>query len=112
LENLKDVDYEKLLKNTEIYIESFEYIFNNYNDENNFMFLDTPYDSTFTDYGYCKFGMNEHLKLAEHFKETKIKCLMIIGKTDLIIDLYKDYIVDEYDKDINLKYITVELVKK
>ena len=34
----------------------FEYIFENYNDENNFMFLDPPYDSEFTDYGYCQFG--------------------------------------------------------
>jgi DNA adenine methylase len=35
------------------------------------MFLDPTYDSTFTGYGFFKFGMNEHLKLAEHFKETK-----------------------------------------
>ena len=27
------------------------------------MFLDPPYDSEFTDYGYCKFGKEEHKKL-------------------------------------------------
>ena len=67
------------------------------------MFLDPPYDSEFTDYGYCSFGKEEHEKLAECFKNTKIKCLMIIGKTDFISNLYKDYIVDEYDKKYRFK---------
>ena len=102
-ENLKNKDYEKLLKNTDIYNESFEHIFKNYNSKNNFMFLDPPYDSEFTDYGYCKFGKDEHKTLAKCFKETKIKCLMIIGKTPFIQELYKDYIVDEYDKKYRFK---------
>jgi len=52
---LKDKDYINIFKNTIIYNNSFEYIFDNYNDDNNFMFLDPPYDCNFTDYGYCKF---------------------------------------------------------
>ena len=67
-------------------------------DENNFMFLDPPYDSEFTDYGYCQFGKKEQEKLALLFKNTKIKCLMIIGKTKFIEELYNGYIVDEYEK--------------
>jgi DNA adenine methylase len=102
-EILKNKSYEKLLKNTEILCKDFSYIFDNYNDENNFMFLDPPYDSKFTDYGYCSFGKNEHEKLAKCFKSTSIKCLMIIGKTDYISELYKDYIVDEYDKQYRFK---------
>lgn len=102
-EDLKDTKYEELMRGTEIYKQSFEYIFENYNDENNFMFLDPPYDSTFTDYGYCKFGKEEHEKLAQCFKDTEIKCLMIIGKTDFIESLYSDYIVDEYDKKYKFK---------
>ena len=82
---------------------SFEYIFANYNNEHNFMFLDPPYDSEFTDYGYCQFGKKEQEKLAKYFKETKIKCLMVIGKTAFIQELYKDYIVDEYDKNYRFK---------
>jgi len=100
---LLNKDYEDLLKNTEIKNTSFEYIFEKYNDENNFMFLDPPYDSEFTDYGYCKFGKDQQKKLAELFKETKIKCLMVIGKTKFIEELYKDYIVDEYDKKYKFK---------
>jgi DNA adenine methylase len=96
-------NYEKLLNNTQILNDDFETIFEKFNDENNFMFLDPPYDSNFTDYGYCKFGKEEQIKLSNLFKTTKNKCLMIIGKTELIMELYKDFIVDEYDKKYKFK---------
>lgn len=102
-EDVRNKDYEELLQRTEVLNVGFEHIFENYNDANNFMFLDPPYDSEFTDYGYCSFGKNEQQKLAELFKTTSIKCLMIIGKTDFICELYKDYIVDEYDKKYKFK---------
>jgi DNA adenine methylase len=102
-EDIKEEAYENLLKNTEVLHEDFKYVFNNYNSEHNFMFLDPPYDSEFTDYGYCSFGKEEHKQLAQCFKETSIKCLMIIGKTDFISELYDGYIVDEYDKNYRFK---------
>ncbi len=101
--DLLNENYHSLLARTEILNQSYQYIFDNYNDENNFMFLDPPYDSEFTDYGYCQFGKADQEKLAQCFKETKNKCLMIIGKTDFIVNLYKDYIVDEYDKTYKFK---------
>jgi len=102
-EEIKNKDYEDILKRTEIFNKDFEYIFENYNSLENFMFLDPPYDSEFTDYGYCTFGKEEQKKLAKCFKETSIRCLMIIGKTTFIEELYKDYIVDEYDKKYKFK---------
>ena len=102
-EILKDKEYENLLKNTKIYCKNFEFIFQKYNDENNFVFLDPPYDSEFTDYGYCQFGREEHKKLAQCFKTTKNKCLMIIGKTPFIEEHYNGYIVGEYDKKYRFK---------
>lgn len=100
---LLNKDYETLLNRTEIYNDKFETIFEKFNDETNFMFLDPPYDSEFTDYGYCSFGKEEHRILASLFKTTKIKCLMIIGKTKFIEELYNDYIVEEYDKKYKFK---------
>jgi len=102
-EILLDTNYEKILKNTEVFNEDFNFIFDNFNNENNFIFLDPPYDSEFTDYGYCSFGKKEHINLANRFKETKNKCLLIIGKTDFIVDLYKDYIFGSYDKKYAFK---------
>ena len=97
------MDYEKLLSRTEIFNKDYELIFKEYNDPSNFMFLDPPYDSEFTDYGYCKFEKDEQIKLAGLFKTTKIRCLMIIGKTDFIEELYKGYIVEEYSKKYKFK---------
>lgn len=101
--DIKNNDYETLLSKTEILNEGFEYIFEKYNDDANFMFLDPPYDSEFTDYGYCQFGKEEQKKLASLFKNTKNKCLMIIGKTKFIEELYEGYIVAEYDKKYKFK---------
>ena len=78
-------------------------MFENYNSNDNFMFLDPPYDSKFTDYGYCSFNREDQKRLAECFKTTDIKCLMIIGKTDFISELYDGYIADEYDKKYRFK---------
>lgn len=100
---LKDDNYKNLFEGTTILNTSFENIFNVYNDEKNFMFLDPPYDSVFTDYGYCQYDKENHITLAEKFKSTKNKCLMIIGETDFITDLYKDYIVGSYDKKYAFK---------
>jgi DNA adenine methylase len=111
-DDLTNKEYEFLLSRTEILNKDFEYIFENYNDENNFMFLDPPYDSEFTDYGYCQFGKEEQKKLALLFKNTKIKCLMVIGKTKFIEELYSGYIVEEYEKNINLNFMIIELAMK
>lgn len=73
--------------------------------EDAFMFLDPPYDSTFSSYDQVVFGLKDHKELAEEFKKLKCKALMIIGKTPLIEELYKGYIIGEYNKNysINLK---------
>ena len=102
-EDIQNKSYETLLQKTEVLNKDYKYVFDTYNCKDNFMFLDPPYDSEFTDYGYCKFGKEEHRDLARRFKETQIKCLMVIGKTEFISDLYKDYIVDEYDKNYRFK---------
>lgn len=66
--------------------------------ENDFIFLDPPYDSTFTDYDNKTFNKKDHKRL--HYLLSKLKCkwLMAIGKTDFIEDLYKEYEKIEYDK--------------
>lgn len=102
-EKLLDEKYVELLNRTTILEDDFSCVFEQYNDETNFMFLDPPYHSKFTNYGFGEFGKEEHEQLAEYFKNTNIRCLMIIGKTDFIINLYKDYIVGEYEKKYKFK---------
>jgi DNA adenine methylase len=102
-EILKSTSYENLFNKTEILSVPFEEIFEKYNDNDTFIFLDPPYDSIFTDYGYCIFDKNEQQKLFECFSKTKSKCLLIIGETDYIKELYKDYIKSSYDKKYAFK---------
>lgn len=102
-EDVKKTIYKSLLRTTEVKLEDFEYFFNNYNDSQNFMFIDPPYDSKNTDYGYCKFTQNDHRRLAKLIKNTKIRCLMIVGKTPMMSYLYRNLIVGEYDKRFRFK---------
>lgn len=102
-DDLKNSDYEDLLKSCEIFNEDYKKILEENDDENNFIFIDPPYDSSFKNYGFNNFTKENHIELAELFKKNKSKCLIIIGKTDFIVDLYKEYIVDEYDKKYKFK---------
>jgi len=101
--NTKLITYEHhvLLQRAQLFCTDYSEIFE-IATPNDFMFLDPPYDCIFNDYGNLEmpdgFNENEHIRLANNFKKLKCKALMIIGKTDLTEQLYRDYIIDEYDK--------------
>jgi DNA adenine methylase len=93
--------HNKLLTNTDIFNLDYSEIFDMVT-ENDFMFLDPPYDCVFSDYGNAehKDGFNEenHIELANKYKQLKCKALMVIGRTPLTEKLYGGMIVDEYGK--------------
>lgn len=93
--------HSKLLENTEIFNLDYKHIFEMAN-EDDFMFLDPPYDCVFSDYGNAEYkdGFNEknHIELAKSYKELKCKALLVIGRTSLTEKLYGDLIIDEYGK--------------
>lgn len=90
-----------LLRRTEIYNYDYSKIFAMAKDDD-FVFLDPPYDCIFSDYGnetYKEgFGEEEHRRLANDFRNLSCKALLVIGKTPLTEELYGKYIVEEYDK--------------
>ena len=69
---------------------------------NDFIFLDPPYDCIFSDYGneIYKGGFSEsdHRKLALDFRNLGCRAMMVIGKTSLTENLYRGFIVSEYEK--------------
>ncbi|NLO52069.1 MAG: Dam family site-specific DNA-(adenine-N6)-methyltransferase [Bacteroidales bacterium] len=93
--------HSNLLSDTEVYNLDYSKIFK-MAEENDFMFLDPPYDSVFSDYGNIEykdgFDENNHIELANQYKRLKCKALMVIGRTPLTEKLYGDMIVDEYGK--------------
>ena len=66
--------------------------------EDDLIFLDPPYDSTFSEYDDNSFTHEDHIRLEKTLRDVKCKWIMAIGKTDFISNLYKDYNVLEYDK--------------
>lgn len=77
--------------------------------EDDFIFLDPPYDCVFNDYGNIDmmngFDEEEHRRLAADFRNLTCRALMIIGKTPLTEELYEGFIFDEYYKNyaVNIK---------
>ncbi|EIA5737540.1 Dam family site-specific DNA-(adenine-N6)-methyltransferase [Staphylococcus pseudintermedius] len=98
---LVNENHLKLLKNSDIRNESYENSFN-ISKEKDFIFLDPPYDTVFSDYGNemfnGDFGEDEHRKLAQDFKNLSTPALMVISETNLINELYKNYIKSRYSK--------------
>lgn len=96
-----------LLQKTQILNGDYHQAFMLANDDD-FMFLDPPYDCSFNSYGnansHQKDGFTDEMqkRLAYDFKNLKCKALMVIGATPHIETLYKNYIVDEYEKAYNI----------
>ncbi|MDE5578932.1 MAG: Dam family site-specific DNA-(adenine-N6)-methyltransferase [Alistipes sp.] len=94
-------EYSRLLAAAEIFDTDYQDIFE-MAGEDDFMFLDPPYDCVFSDYGNEEYrnGFTDecHIRLAEHFRNLRCKALLVIGRTPLTERLYGDLIVDEYEK--------------
>ncbi|MBR6439036.1 MAG: Dam family site-specific DNA-(adenine-N6)-methyltransferase [Bacteroidales bacterium] len=100
--------HSELLQRAELFNTDYEEIFNMLEEED-FVFLDPPYDCIFNDYGNIDmmngFDETEHRRLANHFRNLPCRALMIIGKTPLTVELYGKFIRDEYYKNyaVNIK---------
>jgi len=94
-------EHHDLLSNTEILNIDYSEVFNMSSQED-FIFLDPPYDCVFSDYGNEEYkgGFNEdaHRKLSNDIRNLSCKSLLVIGKTPLTEELYKGFIIAEYDK--------------
>lgn len=99
--NLLTLNHSNLLQGTEIFNGDYLRLFNMMN-ENDFMFLDPPYDTVFSDYGNVEFTGDfkeeEHRRLAEDFRNLSGRAIMIIGATPLIEELYAPFIRGRYPK--------------
>ena len=101
-------EHSNLLQGAELYCRDYKEIFDMAN-ENDFIFLDPPYDCVFNDYGNIDmmngFDEDQHRRLAADFRTLHCRALMVIGKTPLTEELYDGYIVDEYYKNysVNIK---------
>ena len=93
--------HSQLLGSAELFSGDYQAVFDRCQPDD-FVFLDPPYDCTFSDYGNEEirngFSEDEHRRLSEAFYLLPCKALMVIGKTPLTYGLYKDSVVHEYPK--------------
>jgi len=89
------------LAKTEISNNDFEVFLNGIElTKNDFVFLDPPYDSEFSEYAQNSFSKNDQIRLANWAKTTKAKVMLVIKNTDFIYGLYnnKKFNISSFDK--------------
>ena len=95
-------EHSTLLQSATLLNTDYSNVFNMAHD-NDFIFLDPPYDCIFNDYGNIDmmngFDEEQHRRLAIDFRNLPCRALMVIGKTPLTEELYGEFIRDEYFKN-------------
>lgn len=98
---LSSKELRDYLSKTEIYDLDFEVFCEKVElTEDDFMFLDPPYDTEFSTYAQNNFSKNDQVRLANYLLKTKAKFMLIIKNTDFIYGLYKDkgFFIKSFDK--------------
>lgn len=90
LDYYKSLYLTKLFEKTEISCLDFEEFLETFPpNENDFIFLDPPYDTEFSTYSQNKFDRDDQIRLSEYLiNKCKAKWMLIIKNTDFIINLY------------------------
>lgn len=92
IENMFNKDVGQLLKNTEISCLDFEDFLKEINlTEEDFIFLDPPYDTEFSNYEGKDFSKADQERLAVFLQNTMARFILVIKNTDFIYNLYKDH---------------------
>lgn len=101
IDGIFSAETKKAFKGAEISCMDFEEFFSSVELSNDdFIFLDPPYDTDFSDYEGNKFTKNDQKRLADLLKTIKAKFILIIKNTDYIYSLYKDnFNILCYDKE-------------
>ena len=98
---LKSIDLKNHMTNTELYNLDFEQFCEEIElKEDDFIFLDPPYDTEFSTYAGNSFGKEDQERLAKFLKKTKAKFMLVIKNTDFIYNLYnvKEFKIEKFEK--------------
>ena len=100
IENMFNREICQLFSNTEIHCSDFETFMDEIElNEDDFMFLDPPYDTDFSDYEGKDFTQKDQERLANALKKTLARFILIIKNTDFIKSLYEnDFNILSFDK--------------
>ena len=92
IESMFNADVKNIFENTDIHCRDFEDFFKSANLTNqDFMFLDPPYDTDFSDYEGSDFTKHDQERLAHSLRKTMAQFILVIKNTDFIEGLYKNF---------------------
>lgn len=81
-----------LFARTEIHSSDFEVFLNAIGlSENDFIFLDPPYDTEFSEYDGRPFTDNDQIRLANMLRGIPARFILVIKNTDFIFNLYSEH---------------------
>jgi DNA adenine methylase len=89
VENIFSKNIQRLFQHSTFYNLDFaDFIAATQPTENDFIFLDPPYDSEFSEYDQNSFTKNDQVRLSNVLLQTKAKWMLVIKETDFIRSLY------------------------
>lgn len=100
IDNMFNREISELFENADIHCSDFEdFIGKIGTTESDFMFLDPPYDTDFSDYEGKDFTKLDQERLAHTLRNTLARFILIIKNTDFIRSLYeRDFNILSFDK--------------
>jgi DNA adenine methylase len=108
LDRIHAIQQTEFYGTTEFNNLDFEEFFNKYDyfTEDDFIFLDPPYDSTFSQYNKDQdFTHTDQVRLRDVLLKTKAKCMVVIKDTDYIRSLYaKDFKIGTITKTYTVNF--------
>lgn len=91
IDNMFSSDVKNIFMNTDIDCDDFEVFLEKINlTQKDFMFLDPPYDTDFSDYEGKDFTKYDQERLAYLLAKTAAQFILVIKNTEFIHSLYKD----------------------
>ncbi|MCB2180206.1 DNA adenine methylase [bacterium] len=102
VDTLFSPEVQDLMNSTKFFNLDFEEFLEQYNfSSNDFVFLDPPYDTDFSNYDKNEFGRVEQTRLASILRDCNAKFILIIKNTEFILSLYSEtdkFNVSSFDK--------------
>lgn len=99
IDSMFSKDIKDVFSRTDIYCSDFEDFFSDASlTSDDFMFLDPPYDTDFSDYEGKDFTQADQERLAHALKKTPAQFVLVIKNTDFIHSLYNnDFTILSFD---------------
>lgn len=99
IDSMFSKDVKDVFSRTDIHCSDFEDFFNDASlTADDFMFLDPPYDTDFSDYEGKAFTQADQERLAHSLKQTPAQFVLVIKNTDFIYSLYnEDFTILSFD---------------